>query len=67
MIHTATSDVSVDIEIADSAAEEAIDLMYRTSMDEDHGMLFVFSDVSIKFFLSKKRIAKWFPRIWIYF
>ena len=53
VIHTATSDVSVDIEIADSAAEEAIGLMYRTSMEENHGMLFVFTDVSQRIFWMK--------------
>ena len=53
VIHTATSDVSVNIEIADSAAEEAIGLMYRTSMEENHGMLFVFDDVEQRTFWMK--------------
>ncbi len=53
VIHTATGDVAVAVEIADSAAEDAIGLMYRTSLDANSGMLFVFSDVTQRIFWMK--------------
>ncbi len=43
-IHTATADIPVNVEIADSAEEHAIGLMFRTKLVENSGMLFVFDD-----------------------
>lgn len=53
VIHTATGDVPVPVEIADSSAEQAIGLMYRTSLDANSGMLFVFPDASQRIFWMK--------------
>lgn len=53
VIHTAVSDVSVSVEIADNIEEQTVGLMYRTSLDENHGMLFVFSDEQQRIFWMK--------------
>ena len=41
---TAAGDRSFTIEIADDPSERSAGLMFRESMDDDHGMLFVFSE-----------------------
>ena len=37
----------IDAEVANTAQQRAQGLMQRTQMDQQHGMLFVFSDVAI--------------------
>jgi uncharacterized membrane protein (UPF0127 family) len=41
---TAAGERSFRIEIADDQSERSAGLMFRESMDDDHGMLFVFED-----------------------
>lgn len=53
IIKTATSDISVFVEIADEIDEQAIGLMYRTELAWDSGMLFVFSDEKQRVFWMK--------------
>lgn len=53
VIHTATGDVSVSVEIADSIEEQALGLMFLDSLEENHGMLFVFSDEQQRIFWMK--------------
>ncbi len=43
----------LDIEIADSDYETQTGLMYRSSMDKNHGMLFIFPDVAMHSFYMK--------------
>lgn len=45
--------VSLDIEIADNAYETQTGMMYRNSMASNQGMLFVFEDVTERFFYMK--------------
>ena len=45
--------IKLDIEIADTEYETQTGLMYRSSMEEKHGMLFVFPDVAIHSFYMK--------------
>ncbi|MEK6921605.1 MAG: DUF192 domain-containing protein [Nanoarchaeota archaeon] len=52
-IKTAMGDIEVLIEIADSLDEQAVGLMYRTSLEENHGMLFVFESEEQKIFWMK--------------
>jgi uncharacterized membrane protein (UPF0127 family) len=52
-IKTATNDIEVIVEIADDIDEQALGLMYRTAMEENHGMLFVFSDEKQRVFWMK--------------
>lgn len=44
IIHTATADIPINVEIADSAEEHAIGLMLRTELAQNAGMLFIFDD-----------------------
>lgn len=44
---------NLKVELADNAFETETGLMYRTSMEEDHGMLFVFQEVRERFFYMK--------------
>jgi uncharacterized membrane protein (UPF0127 family) len=44
IVETAAGERSFTIEIADDASERTNGLMFRESMDDDHGMLFVFPD-----------------------
>jgi uncharacterized membrane protein (UPF0127 family) len=44
---------TLDIEIADTDYERETGLMYRSSMEPDQGMLFVFDDVSMHYFYMK--------------
>lgn len=53
VIHTAVSDVSVSVEIADNLEEQTVGLMYRTSLEENQGMLFVFENEEQKIFWMK--------------
>ncbi|WP_370391949.1 DUF192 domain-containing protein [uncultured Winogradskyella sp.] len=43
----------LDIEIADNEYETQTGLMYRTELKENHGMLFIFPDVSFRSFYMK--------------
>jgi len=43
----------VTVEIADSDHERAQGLMYRESLDADHGMLFVYPDEDLRYFWMK--------------
>ncbi|MCM4151436.1 DUF192 domain-containing protein [Arenibacter sp. N53] len=45
--------INLDIEIADTDYERETGLMYRSSMEPNQGMLFVFDDVSMHFFYMK--------------
>lgn len=44
VVETAGGERSFTIEIADDQSERSAGLMFRESMDDDHGMLFVFSE-----------------------
>ena len=48
-----TSIRKIDIEIANNAAERTQGLMYRKSMDDNHGMLFVFEQPDFRRFWMK--------------
>lgn len=52
-IQTASTVVPVSAEIADNLEEQRVGLMYRTSLEENHGMLFVFSDEQQRIFWMK--------------
>ncbi len=43
----------IDIEIADDSYERATGLMYRTSMESNQGMLFIFPDSAGRYFYMK--------------
>jgi uncharacterized membrane protein (UPF0127 family) len=45
--------VKLDIEIADSDYETQTGLMYRSSMEENQGMLFIFPDIAMHSFYMK--------------
>jgi hypothetical protein len=45
--------VTIDIEIADDEAKREQGLMYRQSMDENQGMLFIFDESSPRYFWMK--------------
>jgi len=45
--------VRLDIEIADNEYETATGLMYRSSMEPEQGMLFIFDDVAMRSFYMK--------------
>lgn len=49
-------EVKVNVEIADSPAEQEVGLMHRKSMGKDHGMLFVFPDSRIRYFWMKNTL-----------
>lgn len=44
---------SLDIEIADDEYETQTGLMYRTTLETNHGMLFIFPDVQMRSFYMK--------------
>jgi len=50
---TGTSLAQLDIEIADTEYETSTGLMYRSGMDKNQGMLFVFEDLSMHSFYMK--------------
>lgn len=55
-IHKITSDsttISLDIEIADTEYDTQTGLMYRDSMEDSQGMLFVFEDIKPRSFYMK--------------
>lgn len=52
-ISTARGAVIVNVEIADSKEEQASGLMYRTSLDTNKGMLFIFNDEQQRIFWMK--------------
>ncbi len=52
-IKTATTEIPVSVEIADSIDEQAIGLMYRTELAADSVMLFVFSEEKQRVFWMK--------------
>ena len=56
VIHKITSDsteVKLDIEIAETEFETQTGLMYRNSMATNQGMLFIFNDVTQRYFYMK--------------
>ena len=52
-IKTATEEIPITVEIADSIDEQAIGLMYRTELAADSGMLFIFSEEKQRVFWMK--------------
>ncbi len=52
-VKTATDEVEIVVEIADSIDEQAFGLMHRTELAHDHGMLFVFEDEKQRIFWMK--------------
>src|SRR3989338_8726384 len=52
-IKTATEEIPITVEIADSIDEQAIGLMYRTELAADSGLLFVFSEEKQRVFWMK--------------
>lgn len=52
-VKTATEDIEVTVEIADSPEEHTLGLMGRASLKEEHGMLFVFENEEQKIFWMK--------------
>lgn len=52
-LHTQTEEIPITVEIVTSAAEQAVGLMYRDSLEENSGMLFVFSDTTQRIFWMK--------------
>ncbi|NMH88584.1 DUF192 domain-containing protein [Flavivirga algicola] len=48
-----STQVKLDIEIADTDFDIQTGLMYRNSMDTNQGMLFVFDDIKARFFYMK--------------
>ena len=48
-----STEIKLDIEIADTEFDEQTGLMYRESMDKNQAMLFVFEDESERFFYMK--------------
>jgi uncharacterized membrane protein (UPF0127 family) len=50
------SSVRVDLEVVDTPAGRERGLMYRSSMPEDHGMLFVFPDEIVRSFWMKNTL-----------
>jgi uncharacterized membrane protein (UPF0127 family) len=55
-IHTATGVVEVTLEVADTPATLQRGLMYRSSLPDDHGMLFVFPTESVHDFWMKNTL-----------
>lgn len=53
VIETASGSRSFTVELADDPAERAAGLMFRTRMDDDHGMLFVFEETQLVGFWMK--------------
>ncbi len=53
IIQTSSEEIKIFVEIADSMEERALGLMYRTSLEEDQGMLFVFEDTKERIFWMK--------------
>jgi uncharacterized membrane protein (UPF0127 family) len=52
-IATDSSEIKLDIEIADTDYDIQTGLMYRKSMETNQGMLFVFDDVTERYFYMK--------------
>lgn len=52
-IKTTTGNIEVIVEIADDLDEQAQGLMYRTSLETNHGMLFVFTGLFPRIFWMK--------------
>lgn len=52
-IATDSTEIELDIEIADTDYDIQTGLMYRSSMEANQGMLFVFDDVSERYFFMK--------------
>ena len=53
IIHTATEEIPVIVEIAESVEEQTIGLMFRTELAQNSGMLFVFEDMQKRGFWMK--------------
>ncbi len=56
MIQTATKTIPITVEIADTAEEQMIGLMYRESLAEKRGMLFIFPDEKERVFWMKNTL-----------
>jgi len=55
-IVTSDAEIPVIVEIADTLDEQALGLMYRTALAQDHGMLFVFEDEAYRTFWMKNTL-----------
>lgn len=53
IIQTSSEEITMVVEIANTIEERAVGLMYRTAMEEDQGMLFVFEDTKERSFWMK--------------
>jgi len=53
IFHTSSGEVEVSLEIADSPEERSRGLMFRESLPEKSGMLFVFGDEAVRTFWMK--------------
>ena len=47
---------TINVEIADSSEEQRIGLMNRTTLSQDHGMLFIFPDEQQRYFWMKNTL-----------
>lgn len=50
IISSDSAQVKIDIQIANTEFDRQLGLMYRKSMDENQGMLFIFPDVQVRSF-----------------
>ncbi len=50
VISSGSGEVKIDIQIAKTEFDRELGLMYRKSMEENHGMLFIFPDVQVRSF-----------------
>ncbi|MCK6547708.1 DUF192 domain-containing protein [Myxococcota bacterium] len=55
-IATDTGPVTIQAELADTPAERSMGLMFRTSMQDDHGMLFLFPEEEPQSFWMKNTL-----------
>jgi uncharacterized protein len=56
VLHTASGEVPVRVEIADEPKERNLGLMYRKEMAEDAGMLFIFDRTEVLSFWMKNTV-----------
>ncbi|MFA6889235.1 MAG: DUF192 domain-containing protein [Candidatus Woesearchaeota archaeon] len=52
-IQTPTQEIPVTVEYAETLQEHAVGLMFRTELAENHGMLFIFTDMEQRGFWMK--------------
>lgn len=55
-IQTTTDSFPITVEIADTTEEQMIGLMYRETLEENHGMLFIFPDEKERVFWMKNTL-----------